>query len=112
MFKSTELPILIQFLVMFYNYKPGDQLLDHIAETQMCRLEDRVRCSLTSWLDYRSFVFLYQALRHLLLGIENIAPDNMVRLGWVGSKRDPGTSCTGGQLLGTSCLGTSCQGTN
>ena len=69
MFKSTELPILIQFLVMFYNYKPGDQLLDHIAETQMCRLEDRVRCSLTSWLDYRSFVFLYQALRHLLLGI-------------------------------------------
>jgi hypothetical protein len=33
---------MIQFLAMFYNDKPCDWLLDHIVETKMCSLEDRV----------------------------------------------------------------------
>ena len=50
MFKTLDLPMLVQFLVMFYNDKPGDWLLDDIVETKMCRLEDRVR---SIWAVYR-----------------------------------------------------------
>ena len=42
LFKGVELPVLIQFLIMFYSDKPGDWLLDHVVETKVCRLEDRV----------------------------------------------------------------------
>ena len=52
MFKTLDLPMLVQFLVMFYNDKPGDWLLDHIVETKMCRLEDRVR---SIWAVYGPF---------------------------------------------------------
>lgn len=36
MFKSAELPWLIQFFQMFYNDKPGDWLLDHLIFTKVC----------------------------------------------------------------------------
>ena len=42
MFKGTSLPTLIQFMLMFYNDKPGDWLLTHIIETKVCRVEERV----------------------------------------------------------------------
>jgi hypothetical protein len=42
MFRSISLPILIQFTLMFYNDKPVDWLLDHVVDTKVCKLEDRV----------------------------------------------------------------------
>lgn len=36
MFKSAELPWLIQFFQMFYNDKPVDWLLDHLISTKIC----------------------------------------------------------------------------
>lgn len=39
MFKSAELPWLIQFFQMFYNDKPVDWLLDHLIYTKICNWE-------------------------------------------------------------------------
>lgn len=36
MFKSIDLPYIIQFAVMFHNDKPVDWLLDPIIETRYC----------------------------------------------------------------------------
>jgi len=44
MMRCSDLPSLIQFIVMFYNDKPGDWLLDGMIETKACSLEkDPVR---------------------------------------------------------------------
>uniref|UniRef100_T1J3G6 MGAT4 conserved region domain-containing protein n=1 Tax=Strigamia maritima TaxID=126957 RepID=T1J3G6_STRMM len=46
MLKCIDLPILIQFFVMFYNDKPVDWLLDHMIQTKMCNLDqDPGKCS-------------------------------------------------------------------
>lgn len=39
MFKSVELPFLVQFFHMFYNDKPVDWLLDHLIQTKICNWE-------------------------------------------------------------------------
>lgn len=39
MMRCSDLPWLIQFIVMFYNDKPGDWLLDGMIETKACNLE-------------------------------------------------------------------------
>lgn len=39
MLRCSDLPWLIQFIVMFYNDKPGDWLLDEMMETKACNLE-------------------------------------------------------------------------
>lgn len=39
MMRCSDLPWLIQFIVMFYNDKPGDWLLDGMMETKACNLE-------------------------------------------------------------------------
>lgn len=39
MFKSAELPFLVQFFHMFYNDKPVDWLLDHLIQTKICNWE-------------------------------------------------------------------------
>jgi alpha-1,3-mannosylglycoprotein beta-1,4-N-acetylglucosaminyltransferase A/B len=39
MIKCSDLPWLIQFIVMFYNDKPGDWLLDELVKTKVCHLE-------------------------------------------------------------------------
>lgn len=39
LFKSAELPWLIQFFQMFYNDKPVDWLLDHLITTKVCNFE-------------------------------------------------------------------------
>ena len=46
MFKSTDLPYIIQFAVMFHNDKPVDWLLDPIIETRYCP-HDTVRVTQT-----------------------------------------------------------------
>lgn len=42
MFKSVDLPTVVQFAVMFHNDKPVDWLLDPIIETKFCP-HDKVR---------------------------------------------------------------------
>lgn len=42
MMRCSDLPWLIQFIVMFYNDKPGDWLLDGMIETKACNLEKDV----------------------------------------------------------------------
>lgn len=39
MFRSVDLPSLIQFIFMFYNDKPVDWLLDNLIQTKVCNLE-------------------------------------------------------------------------
>jgi alpha-1,3-mannosylglycoprotein beta-1,4-N-acetylglucosaminyltransferase A/B len=36
MFKSVDLPYVIQFAIMFHNDKPVDWLLDPVLETKFC----------------------------------------------------------------------------
>ena len=45
MFKSRDLPVLIQFFLMFYNDKPGDWLLENVIQTMVCKLDqDHKKC--------------------------------------------------------------------
>jgi len=45
MFKSRDLPMLIQFFLMFYNDKPGDWLLENVIQTMVCKLDqDNKKC--------------------------------------------------------------------
>ena len=45
MFSSSNLPSFIQFLLSFYNDKPGDWLLDDFIRTKVCRLDhDAQKC--------------------------------------------------------------------
>ncbi|XP_060852858.1 alpha-1,3-mannosyl-glycoprotein 4-beta-N-acetylglucosaminyltransferase B-like isoform X2 [Rhopalosiphum padi] len=45
MIKCSDLPWLIQFMVMFYNDKPGDWLLDGFVNTKVCHLgKNHVDC--------------------------------------------------------------------
>ena len=43
MFKSSDLPKLIQFFLMFYNDKPGDWLMDSIIQTMVCEPDQEVK---------------------------------------------------------------------
>lgn len=39
MFKCVELPLLIQFFIMFYNDKPVDWLIDDLLSTKVCAID-------------------------------------------------------------------------
>jgi len=39
LFKCVELPLLIEFLIMFYNDKPVDWLVDDLLATKVCSSE-------------------------------------------------------------------------
>ena len=39
MFKSTDLPFLVEFLLMFHHWKPVDWLLDYLLRTKVCNPE-------------------------------------------------------------------------
>lgn len=54
MFRSVDLPYVIQFAVMFHNDKPVDWLLDPILETRYCP-HDTVRTLTSSSIVYDSF---------------------------------------------------------
>lgn len=46
LFKSADLSQLIIYIVMFYNDKPIDWLLDHFVNTKMCRIDfDNKACN-------------------------------------------------------------------
>lgn len=50
MFKTAELPYLVQFFQMFFNDKPVDWLLDHLISTKFCNW-DKNNVSSSSSLD-------------------------------------------------------------
>ena len=43
LFKSTDLPTLIQFFLMFYNDKPVDWLLENVIQTMVCKLDQDLK---------------------------------------------------------------------
>jgi hypothetical protein len=46
MFKSADLPMVIEFLLMFHRDKPIDWLLDHLLYVKVCNPEkDKVCCT-------------------------------------------------------------------
>jgi alpha-1,3-mannosylglycoprotein beta-1,4-N-acetylglucosaminyltransferase A/B len=58
MFKSAELPWLIQFFQMFYNDKPVDWLLDHLIFTKVCNW-DKNSVSIAAWIKVPFYFCLY-----------------------------------------------------
>ena len=65
MFKSIDLPYVIQFTVMFHNDKPVDWLLDPIIETRYCP-HDTVRLN---FFFSENLFFIYNVLRTTILKI-------------------------------------------
>ena len=61
MFSSSSLPLLIQFLLSFYNDKPGDWLLDNVIQTKVCKLDqDYKKCQKEKqalWIHYKPSLF-------------------------------------------------------
>jgi len=58
--KCSDLPWLIQFIIMFYNDKPEDWLLDGIVETKACHLErSHVSKSLMIFIIIHLFFIIY-----------------------------------------------------
>ena len=61
MFSSSSLPLLIQFLLSFYNDKPGDWLLDNVIQTKVCKLDqDFKKCQKEKqalWIHYKPSLF-------------------------------------------------------
>ena len=73
MFKSVDLSLIVEFMLMFYKDKPIDWLLDHIMWVKVCNPEKDA--------------------------VSSTSP--MVNLGPVGSK--PFLICCGNHCPGTSC---------
>lgn len=60
MFRSAELPWLIQFFQMFFNDKPVDWLLDYLITTKVCNWEKRDNCKTDKakvWIHYKPSLF-------------------------------------------------------
>nr|XP_023019295.1 alpha-1,3-mannosyl-glycoprotein 4-beta-N-acetylglucosaminyltransferase B-like [Leptinotarsa decemlineata] len=64
MFKSAELPWLIQFFQMFFNDKPVDWLLDHLITTKICNWNKKV-----SILIFVHFFFIVFKLIHVVVRV-------------------------------------------
>jgi len=43
LFKTSDIPSIIQFIVMFYKDKPVDWLLDHFVFVRVCRLDNDIK---------------------------------------------------------------------
>ncbi|XP_018572245.1 alpha-1,3-mannosyl-glycoprotein 4-beta-N-acetylglucosaminyltransferase B [Anoplophora glabripennis] len=72
MFKSAELPWLIQFFQMFYNDKPVDWLLDHLIYTKICNWEKNndncKRDKAKMWIHYKPSLFQHIGTHSSLKG--------------------------------------------
>ncbi|XP_034242339.1 alpha-1,3-mannosyl-glycoprotein 4-beta-N-acetylglucosaminyltransferase B-like isoform X2 [Thrips palmi] len=76
MFKSVDLPFLVQFFLMFYNDKPVDWLLDHFIFTKVCTPENNPRCQKAKkelWIQYKPSLFQHMGKHSSLRGkIQNL----------------------------------------
>eukprot|EP00096_Caligus_rogercresseyi_P008430 TRINITY_DN2721_c0_g1_i1.p1 TRINITY_DN2721_c0_g1~~TRINITY_DN2721_c0_g1_i1.p1 ORF type:complete len:536 (+),score=175.30 TRINITY_DN2721_c0_g1_i1:55-1662(+) len=72
MFKSSQLHILIQFFLMFYNDKPVDWLLENVIQTKVCKLDSDFRkCKkekASLWLHYKPSLFQHIGTHSSLKG--------------------------------------------
>ncbi|XP_011494868.1 PREDICTED: alpha-1,3-mannosyl-glycoprotein 4-beta-N-acetylglucosaminyltransferase B [Ceratosolen solmsi marchali] len=72
MFKCVDLPIFVQFFLMFYNDKPVDWLMDHLIFTKVCSLDmDFKRCRMAKtelWLHYKPSLFQHVGTHSSLKG--------------------------------------------
>lgn len=72
MFKSAELPWLVQFFQMFYNDKPVDWLLDHLISTKTCNWEKNndfcKKDKAKVWLHYKPSLFQHIGTHSSLKG--------------------------------------------
>ncbi len=61
LFRSTDLPVLVSFFVMFYNDKPVDWLLEHVLSTMVCKLDqDAKKCKKEKdvlWVHFKPSLF-------------------------------------------------------
>lgn len=81
MFKSAELPYLVQFFQMFFNDKPVDWLLDHLISTKYCNW-DKSNVSIKSSLNCNFVVecsWICDA--HFLEQRKNLGQGNIFQLG-------------------------------
>jgi len=72
MFKSVELPWLVQFFLMFYNDKPVDWLLENLIQTKVCKLDqDNKKCKKEKeklWIHYKPSLFQHIGTHSSLKG--------------------------------------------
>jgi len=70
MFRSVDLPYVIQFAIMFHNDKPVDWLLDPLIETRYCP-HDAKKCSIIKslkWIHYKPSLFQHVGTTSSLKG--------------------------------------------
>ncbi|XP_059087037.1 alpha-1,3-mannosyl-glycoprotein 4-beta-N-acetylglucosaminyltransferase A-like [Tigriopus californicus] len=72
LFKASDLPMLIQFFLMFYNDKPVDWLLENVLQTMVCKLDqDYKKCRKEKnklWLHYKPSLFQHIGTHSSLKG--------------------------------------------
>jgi len=69
MFKTVDLPLLSQFLLMFYKDKPVDWLLIDLLRAKMCRpLENSKNCLRDVWIQHSSSLFQHMGTHSSLSG--------------------------------------------
>ena len=69
MFSTSDLPVLIQVLLSFYNDKPCDWLLAHVIQTKACKLEQDIKkCQKELRIHYKSSLFQHMGTHSSLKG--------------------------------------------
>jgi len=72
MFRSTDLPWLVQFFIMFYNDQPVDWLLENILRSKVCKLDqDLKKCKKEKdklWIHYKPSLFQHIGTHSSLKG--------------------------------------------
>jgi len=65
LFKSNDLPFIVEFILMFYRDKPVDWLLDHLLYVKVCNPEKDTVCTRVLVIFFlissftKTFYFLY-----------------------------------------------------
>ncbi|XP_046644334.1 alpha-1,3-mannosyl-glycoprotein 4-beta-N-acetylglucosaminyltransferase B-like isoform X1 [Daphnia pulicaria] len=97
MFKSTDLPYIIQFAVMFHNDKPVDWLLDPIIETRYCP-HDTKKCNqikLLKWIHFKPSLFQHVGTTSSLKGkVQKLKDKNFGKLALFTPHKNPPAKVT------------------
>ena len=72
LFRTADLPLLVDFFLMFYNDKPGDWLLQDVIQTRACKLDsDPKKCRKEKaryWIHYKPSLFQHIGTHSSLKG--------------------------------------------
>ena len=86
LFKSTDLPTLIQFFLMFYNDKPVDWLLENVIQTMVCKLDQDLKtCKKEKsllWVHFKPSLFQVRIHQSAVINIGPMAANalNLIQL--------------------------------